>query len=93
MVYFVTLRLWGYWEIVNAWLIDAHGVDIVVRVIIDKVEWHGRTVALHSCSFEVGRRHFAGKGNGGFFIDETFEERVTLRRSVECLEKGKCVWR
>ena len=84
MGYSVTLWLLGHWEIVNAWLIEAHGVDIVVRVIIDKVEGHWRTIALHSCSFEVGGCHFAGKGYGGFFIDETLEERRVLRRSAEC---------
>ena len=55
MVYPATLRLWGCWEVVNA-LIHTPWVDIVVGVI-DKVEGHWRTVALHSRSFEVGGRH------------------------------------
>jgi hypothetical protein len=55
MVYFVTLGSLRYWKVVNA-LIHTYWVDIVMRVI-DKVKWHGRTIALHSCSFEVGGRH------------------------------------
>lgn len=55
MVYFITLGSLRCWEVVNA-LIHTDGVNIVMRVI-DKVEWHGRTIALHSCSFEVGGRH------------------------------------
>jgi hypothetical protein len=55
MVNFVALGFWGDWEVVNG-LIHTHGVDIVVR-FIDKVEGHWRTIALHSCSFEVGGRH------------------------------------
>jgi hypothetical protein len=65
MVNFVALGSLGDWEVVNG-LIHTHGVDIVVRVI-DEVEGYWRTIALHSCSFEVGGRHDREKIWGLFY--------------------------